>query len=136
MKAADVVRNYWGWLSQALPQNPEPILAGLFFALMVLLTISAIVLFTRLRTLGTRQRQLQRSLDHQAAEAAQIRAYIDAKIQTLLAHQERAISALSTVTQKYSQEFPAETVREELASVRTDFLTGRAKGAENNQADS
>lgn len=133
--ALDFVKNFWAWITQAVNQHPGPVLSGLFFVLVIVLVILAVVLFARLRILGTRQRQLQRTLEHQASEAAQVRAYIDSRIQTLLTHQERAIGALSTATQKISQDFPADLVREELASVRTDFLAGKEKNAPSEAAD-
>lgn len=112
----------WDWISQIVSQRPEPFLAALLVALALVLTLTVIVFFSRIRAVSARVRQLHQVVEMQAAIIEKLREHFDERIDGVTGQQQR-FAATMKVTQRQAEPIPAALIREELASVRMDMLS-------------
>ncbi len=100
-------------------QSPRSIFAGILVVLTVLVGIAIISLFSRLRSLKARNRQLAESVEALSARLEETRAGLDARLSALSA--DRAREAPAPASRGTERELPAALMREELASLQHDL---------------
>jgi len=100
-------------------QSPRSIFAGILVVLTVLVGIAIIALFSRLRSLKVRNRQLAENMEALSARLEETRAVLDAKISALSA--DRARKAPAPAPKDKERELPAALMREELVSLQLDL---------------
>jgi hypothetical protein len=98
-------------------RSPRSIFAGILAVLTVLVCIAIISLFSRLRSLKVRNRQLAESVEALSARLEETRASLDAKISALPADRSRETPA----SKDKERELPAALMREELVSLQHDL---------------
>lgn len=127
-KLLDAIGPVWDAISETINQRPAVVLAGLLFGLSLLLAITAIVTFWKMRSLQIRQRQMSLAMEAQAAALIEkMKAYIDEKIETVSMHQPPAVRPEA---EHKAPDSPASSaaasagalMREELASLQIDLL--------------
>jgi len=109
----------WDRFTLLADQSPRSIFAGILAVLTVLVGIAIISLFSRLRNLKVRNRQLAESMDALSARLEETRAGLDAKISALSADRAREVAA--PALRDKERERPAALMREELASLQLDL---------------
>lgn len=109
----------WDRFILVTDQSPRSIFAGILVVLTVLVGIAIISLFSRLRTLKARNRQLTESVDALSARLEEARAGLDARISALSA--DRAREAPAPAPRDKDRELPAALMREELVSLQLDL---------------
>ena len=109
----------WGRFTILADQSPRSIFAGILAVLTVLVGIAIISLFSRLRSLKTRNRQLAESVEALSARLEETRAGLDARISALSA--DRARETPVPPSRDKERELPAALMREELVSLQHDL---------------
>jgi predicted PurR-regulated permease PerM len=123
------VSHAWDWLSQIINQRPVPFLAGLLFALILLVMAAVIVFLVRYRLLNSRLRQLHHVVELQATILEKLKAHIDEKIDSVSWQQQRFATAVADSKSKRTGQSSTALIREELASARMDLLSDEAEPA-------
>jgi len=109
----------WSRFILIADQSPRSIFAGILAVLTVLVGIAIISLFSRLRNLKTRNRQLAESVEALSARLDEMRRTLEAKISALSADRAREVAA--PAFRDKERERPAALMREELASLQLDL---------------
>jgi hypothetical protein len=113
----------WDRFILVADQSPRSIFAGILVVLTVLVGIALISLFSRLRSLKARNRQLGESLEALSSRLEETRvsldAKLDAKISALSASGAR--EAPAPAPKDKERELPAALMREELVSLQLDL---------------
>ncbi len=107
--------------------SPRSIFAGILAVLTVLVGIAIISLFSRLRSLKARNRQLAESVEALSARLEATRTGLEAKISALAAS--RARKAPAPAPRDKERALPVALMREELVSLQHD-LRAREERAE------
>ena len=107
----------WDRFILVADQSPRSIFAGILVVLTVLVGIAIISLFSRLRSLKARNRQLHESVEALSARLEEARAGLDAKISALAAGRSHETPA----SKDKERELPAALMREELVSLQHDL---------------
>ena len=109
----------WDRFTLLADQSPRSIFAGILAVLTVLVGIAIISLFSRLRNLKVRNRQLAESMDALSARLEETRASFDSRLSALSA--DRTREAPAPTSKGKERELPAALMREELASLQLDL---------------
>ena len=100
-------------------QNPRSIFAAILVVLTLLVGVAIILLFSRLRSIRSRNRHLTESVEALSTLLEKTRDALDARISALSAQNARPTSAPIIVEK--GRELPAALMREELVSLQLDL---------------
>lgn len=115
----DFLASVWNQFTLLVDKSPRSIFAGLLAILAGLAGVAIISLFSRLRSVKSRNRQLQENVDALSVRLEETRADLDAKISALSV--ERTREAPIPVPKNEKRELPVALMREELASLQLDM---------------
>jgi len=115
--ANDYLSAAWDQFTFLADKSPRSIFAGILAILTGLAGIAIVSLFSRLRSLKARNRQLAETVEALSARLEETRAGLDAKISALSADLAREAPA----PKDKERERPAALMREELVSLQLDL---------------